>query len=92
MASGYDVKWSKRALLKLNKTYIHLEENWTDKEIIILSREIQRTIDLISQNPFIFQATFIKNIRRAVVLKLNSIFYKIDKRKKSVTITAFFSN
>ena len=92
MKSGYEVFWSKRADRGLLKTYKYLAEHWTDKEIRSLSREIERTIELITQNPELFQNTSVPNVRRAVVKKLNSIFFHVDANNKRVTILSFFNN
>jgi len=67
MKSGYEIIWSKRADRNLQKTFQYLVENWTEKELKSLSKEIERTILLIGKNPELFQKTRVPNVRRAVV-------------------------
>jgi len=91
MKSGYKIKWTNNALAELKVTFEYIEQNWTKKELKKLSNEIERTISLISNNPDLFPLSEIKNVRRAVVNKLNTVYYR-KKNDKSVEILSFFSN
>jgi plasmid stabilization system protein ParE len=91
MKSGYKIFWSENALEELANTIKYLEENFSEKELIKLAENIEKTSKLLSKNPFIFQSTSSsKNIRRAVVLSFNSIFYRIND--ESIEILSFFAN
>jgi plasmid stabilization system protein ParE len=92
MKSGYEITWSKRADLSLRKTFDYLVENWTEKELKSLSKEIEKTIMLMGKNPQLFQKTGVPNVRRAVVKKLNSIFFHVDESSKQITVVSFFDN
>tara|TARA_R110002124_G_scaffold287262_1_gene472101 strand:+ start:2001 stop:2297 length:297 start_codon:yes stop_codon:yes gene_type:complete len=89
MQSGYRILWTDHALSELRETIEYLKENWTNKELANLSWELNHTIELISKNPEIFQASK-KNTRRAVVAKYNSLYYRI--KNDSIEILSFFSN
>ena len=54
MESGYNIVWTDNALSELRITYRYIEENWTEKELIKLSEEIERTISLISKTLIYF--------------------------------------
>ncbi|UPQ78217.1 type II toxin-antitoxin system RelE/ParE family toxin [Flavobacterium azooxidireducens] len=91
MKSGYRILWTDNALLELKKTVDYLEQNWTERELKKLATQLEKTLQLISQNPYLFQASDVKkNVRRAVVLSVNSIYYRI--LKNDVEIISFFSN
>ena len=91
MKSGYKIFWTDHAISELKETIDYLENNWTEKELRKLSNALDKTLNLISQNPYIFQSSdFKKNIRRAVILSLNSLYYKI--KDQDVEIISFFSN
>jgi plasmid stabilization system protein ParE len=91
MKNGYKILWTDNALKELEKTIEYLEENWTDKELRNLAESLEETISLISQNPQIFQASKKKkDIRRAVILSLNSLYYRVSEDK--VEILSFFGN
>ena len=91
MKSGYKVEWTDHALSELKRTYQYLEENWTSKELTKLSVDIERTISLISKNPRLFPVSEIANIRKVVVKKFNTMYYRV-KKDSSIEILSFFSN
>jgi len=91
MKSGYKIEWTDNALKELKLTFEYLEEYWTEKEISRLSTEIEKTIQLISNNPKVFAKSDYRGIRRAVVLRLNSIYYS-EKENKCVEIISFYAN
>ena len=91
MKSGYKVEWTDNALNELKATYEYLEKNWTEKELRNLSSEIERTIKLISDNPKLFPLSEKGKIRRVVVKKLNTLYYR-EVKKSKIEILSFFSN
>ena len=91
MKNGYKILWTDNALKELQKAVEHLEENWTEKELKNLAITLEKTLHLISQNPYLFQASnFKEELRRAVILSLNTLYYRINEN--SVEIISFFSN
>jgi len=91
MKNGYKILWTDNALKELQKTVEFLEENWTEKELKNLATNLEKTLILISQNPYLFQSSdYKKEVRRAVILTLNSLYYKINEN--NVEILSFFSN
>ncbi len=91
MKNGYKILWTDNALSELKIVFEYLERNWTEKELRKLANEIEKTIHLISNNPTLFQKSNNRNVRRAVILKLNSMYYRI-KNDETVEILSFFSN
>lgn len=90
MKNGYKLYWTDNALDELARTINYLEENFTDNEIIKLVLKIESTIALISQNPTIFPKSEFKNVYKVVVLKYNTLYYKI--KGDHIEILSFFSN
>ena len=90
MNNGYKIYWTDHALNELAKTIEYLEEHFTDKEIRKLALKIESTIELIAQNPNIFPKSEYKDISKAVILKYNTLYYRI--KEDSVEILSFFSN
>ena len=91
MANGYKILWTDFALSELEKTIEYLEENWTERELRNLAIEIEETLNLLSHNPNLFQKSDIKKeIRRVVVAKHNTLYYRINNN--SIEIISFFSN
>ena len=84
-------EWTDNALNELRATYKYLEDNWSKKEIKSLSSEIERIINLISNNPRIFPVSETNNIRKTVIKKLNTVYYRVMNNDR-VEILSFFSN
>ena len=91
MKSGYKIEWTDNALSELKDTYKYLEENWTTKELNALSIDIEHTISLISNNPNVFPISDRTDVRRVVVKRFNTLYYR-EREGKSIEILSFFSN
>ena len=93
MKSGYKIFWTDNGLKELQKTIAYLEEHWTEKELRNLAINLEKTLHLMSQNPYLFQKSEVKkDVRRAVILNLNTLYYRVNESKNSVEILSFFSN
>lgn len=90
MKSGYKIHWTANALNELKYTLDYLEENFTKKEIKKLAAKIESTTSLISQNPFIFPKSENHLVFKVVILKFNTLYYRINDNH--VEILSFFSN
>lgn len=90
MKSGYEIVWSDQALKELEETIEYLKQNFTNKELRKLAVDIERNLDIISENPLIFSRTERFDIRKVVIAKFNTLYYKIENEK--IEIISFFSN
>jgi len=91
MKSGYRIEWTNHALKELTETFEFVANNWTEKELHKLSLKIEKTLELISKNPEIFQKSHAKkDVRRTVVTKHNSLYYRSND--ETIEILSFFSN
>jgi hypothetical protein len=69
----------------------YLIKNWTKKEIVQFNRRTQITLMAIQKNPGLFPASDKnKNIRKAIVDKNNSLYYKIDHYQQEIYLLTFF--
>jgi plasmid stabilization system protein ParE len=78
------------ALEELRATLEYLEDQFSQKEIQRLAREIERITKLISQNPNLFTLSDIMKVRKVVILRFNSMYYRVEGNQ--VQILSFFSN
>jgi plasmid stabilization system protein ParE len=90
MKSGYNILWTDNALHELAQTIEYIQENFSDKEVRTLALKIENTTKLISQNPTIFPISEFKGVYKAVVLKYNTLYYRLTK--DNIEILSFFSN
>ncbi|MBK9153028.1 MAG: type II toxin-antitoxin system RelE/ParE family toxin [Chloracidobacterium sp.] len=93
MKSGYRVLWTNHALAELEKTVQYLQLNFSDAEITRLAKAIESTLSNIIQNPQMYPVSVRSGgVRRAVVLRFNSLYYRINNEKDQIEIVSFFSN
>ncbi|MGY5353436.1 type II toxin-antitoxin system RelE/ParE family toxin [Wenyingzhuangia aestuarii] len=92
MKSGYKVEWTDNALNELKEVFEYLELKWTERESKKLSQKIETTVKLIAENPSLFPQSKHLEVRKAVVHKLNTIYYRENNNNKTVQILSFFSN
>ena len=90
MEKGFEILWTDLALEELSETVGYLEREFSQKEIDILGDEIERISSITSQNPNIFPNSDRLKTRKAVILKYNTLYYRIMNDK--VEILSFFSN
>ena len=90
MEKGFEILWTDFALEELSETVGYLEREFSQKEVDILGDEIERITSIISQNPNIFPHSDRLKTRKAVILKFNTLYYRIMNDK--VEILSFFSN
>ena len=74
----------------LRQTFEYLEREFTEKELNKLANEIEHIRKLISQNPDLFQKSEFINIYRAIILRYNTMYYRINNGE--IEILSFFSN
>lgn len=90
MESGYNIFWTDHALSELADTYEYLELNFTPREMKNLSLEIDQVLQLISKKPKLFPISESLEIRKVVIKKYNTMYYKVNKNQ--IEIISFFSN
>ena len=88
-----EIIWSAKAKITFYSVIEYLNENWTKKEMIQFNQRSHITINAIRKNPQIFPASSKnKDVRRAIVDKNNSFYYKIDDRNQKIYLLTFFDS
>lgn len=90
MKNGYNILWTPNALNELQATIEYLQNNFSKQEINKLAKKIEDTLELISQNPTIFPKAENKNVHKIVILKFNTMYYRV--KNENIEILSFFSN
>jgi len=86
-----EIIWSAKAKITFYSVIDYLNENWTKREIVKFNQRTLITINAIRKNPQIFTASSkSKDVRRAIVDKNNSFYYKIDTYNQKIYLLTFF--
>jgi plasmid stabilization system protein ParE len=87
------VSWTPKALKSFMEIVDFLNEKWTKKEIDAFAEQTDKVIEQIAENPYMFVATEKrKNVRKGLVNKLVSLFYRVKPRKKEIELLRFSDN
>lgn len=87
MKNTYKLVWSNEALRNLERIFSYLENRWTNREIKKFASVVTKRIQLIESNPFLFAESELKNLRKSVLSRQTSIYYKIvDNEIRIVTL------
>jgi plasmid stabilization system protein ParE len=82
MDSNYKLFWTKEALQNLDETILYLQSRWTDREVDLFKKKLSHLLSLIELNPKLFPtSTLLSEVRKSVLTKQTSIFYKVDNQK-----------
>jgi len=84
------IEWSDEA----ENTYLdilsYLENNWSRKEVLKFIKRTETLLETILIQPYLFKASQNQPIRKAVIGKQNSLFYRIDNDR--IYLLTFWDN
>ncbi|MDR3339472.1 MAG: type II toxin-antitoxin system RelE/ParE family toxin [Candidatus Symbiothrix sp.] len=87
------IEWTQNAQKELNTVYDYLEENWTQREIVNFSRQLENILSIIIRFPFIYPSSKQRDtVRRCVISKQSSLYYQVNIEKEKIIILSFFDN
>lgn len=85
--------WTPTARRTYFKVLDYLVENWTKKEVANFVREVESLLNQITNNPEMFQASRKKkNVRKGLITKHNTLYYRIKPRNKELELITFWDN
>jgi len=84
------ILWSDRAKNDFRNILIYLTETWSSKEVLKFVDKIERDILLLISNPEIGIVSKKKSIRKLVISKQTSLYYKIIRG--DIYIITLFDN
>ncbi|WP_167615439.1 type II toxin-antitoxin system RelE/ParE family toxin [Maribellus sediminis] len=91
MKNTYKLIWSNEAIQNLKHILEYLELNWTKREIRKFARLLDKKLNLIESNPFIFaESIHSKGLWKSVITKQTSLFYRIEHYE--IRIITLFDN
>ncbi|MBV5348727.1 type II toxin-antitoxin system RelE/ParE family toxin [bacterium] len=88
-----EIIWSAKAKTSFFSVLDYLNGNWTRKEMVQFYERTHTILYAIQKNPALFPASSKnKEIRKAIVDKNNSFFYKIDSTNQKIYLLTFFDS
>ncbi|MCD4789235.1 MAG: type II toxin-antitoxin system RelE/ParE family toxin [Bacteroidales bacterium] len=87
------IRWTPTA----RKTYFsvldYLYEYWTVKEMHSFIEKVEHVLELIKENPNLFEVSRKKkNVRKCTITPHNKLIYRVKPRKKEIDLIMFWDN
>jgi plasmid stabilization system protein ParE len=89
MSITYKLIWSERSIRELADTLDYLKTDFSYATVNNFSISLEKFIERILENPFMYPTYDEPDIRKAVLLRYNTVFYTVNN---IIEILAFFSN
>ena len=90
---AYEIQFSKRAVREYKGIINYLLEFRTEKVANNFTNKFNKKLEVISKFPFSYQVILKeKQIRKCVLIKHTSLYYKISHKHKRVLIIFLFDN
>ena len=87
------ISWTPTARISYFNVLDHLAENWTIREVESFINEVESLLTKIANNPEMFQASGKKkNVRKGLITKHNTLYYRIKPRKKELELITFWDS
>lgn len=85
--------WSNQAQKDYYKVLTYLYENWGLNEVRSFVNKTEEVLGVIRKQPKTFiESRSKRNIRKGLVTKHNSLFYKVKPYKREIILLAFWDN
>ncbi len=87
------ISWTPKARRTYFEVIEHLEKAWTEREIQNFINEVDHLLEQIKQNPEMFEESRKKkNVRKGLITKHNTLYYRVRPRKKELQLIVFWDN
>jgi plasmid stabilization system protein ParE len=86
------IRWSPEADTTFSAIINYLKSEWSEKEIRNFVRKTLKLLGQITENPKMFKASGVEEIRKAVIGRHNSLFYLIDEKEGNIILLSFWDN
>lgn len=87
------VKWTPNAKLTFHKTIDFIYLKWSQKDVANFIRKVEKIIEQIKLNPYMFVATSKnKQVRKGYISRQTRMLYEVVPRKNEIHILLFWDN
>jgi plasmid stabilization system protein ParE len=82
--------WSDEAVADYHQNIDYLEKEWSSQVVIEFIEDVEAAIELIKSHPALYPLTDYQEIRKAVIRKQITLFFKV--KDKQVHLIRFWNN
>ena len=84
-----ELSFSKKSITEIREISEYIEDKWSYKVKVEFLEKLQLNLDYIASNPENFQKAEYEDLRKCVVTKQTTIFYKIASQNKIHIVSVF---
>lgn len=84
------IAWTDDAKQTFDDTVIQIESKWGTRSAERFVREAHKIINSISNQPYLFKASYTENVRQAFITRQTSMFYEVHSAH--IVILFFWDN
>lgn len=84
-----ELSFSKKSITEIREISEYIEDKWSYKVKVEFLEKLQLNLDYIVSNPENFQKAEYEDLRKCVVTKQTTIFYKIASQNKIHIVSVF---
>ena len=90
MKNGFKIYWTDSAVYELENAFNYLETYFGEVELKKLASEVEKIQKLIISKPMLFPLSNTQGVRRVVVKKYNTLYYRIIG--DTIEVISFYIN
>ena len=88
-----EISWTPTARKNYLNVLDYLDKTWTEREVQNFINKVDNLLDQIKQNPRMFEESKKKkNVRKGLISKHNTLYYRVKPRKKELQLLMFWDN
>jgi len=88
-----EISWTQIVKKTYFKVLDYLAEEWTKKEVENFVHKVESILEQIKSNPEMFEASRKKkNVRKGLINKQNTLYYRVKPRKNELELITFWYN
>lgn len=83
--------WTDEAEETFNNILLYLASEFSERIADKFYNECYKILDQIKREPFLFRKTEIEAVRKAVIHKFSTLYYRVDPKKPSLFYFSFLT-
>lgn len=83
---AHQIVWTNQVLDTYKSVILYLEENWSEKEVRVFEKAVEKKLTLIKTFPLMYRQSKKKSIHEVLVTRQNLMFYRVRQNYMEVLL------
>lgn len=76
-----EIYWTQEAITTYNNVIEYLEDNWTEREILMFTNQVSNTLNLLAKGNVVFRQSVKRSYNETLITKHNLLIYRIVNQR-----------